>query len=861
MLIALSFPRKLCYNISYKRLVTVKNAVLSIGETIMILDYVSGTSALPFEQQIAQNFTPELSWSPNFMIGIVLRGSLSIHYKNHTRQFGLHDIYFFPPFETFSVIDSDAHTQVLLLVADSGYISQLCADVSRLALRQNHIHKDLGNPTYTGICEEIAVIIFNNLKQELCSKLKLISAITHIITLLLESYGVLKEEALKADLYTQRSIQILDYIKTHYADKLTVTEIASHLGLHPQYFSTLFHKEFGTSFIEYLTTYRVNQSISDLVHTNQSILEIALNHGFNNHKTYATAFRKLYGCAPMEYRRTHHVYTEPEPPEFMNPDATSDTIGIFAYFRQFLHKDHLAPAAGNVRQQQMLELDTAALSRGAFLTDHEHFLSVGRAYACLRSEVQEQIRQAKKDYDFTYLRFRDIFSDDLYVYYEDENKQPLYSWQSLDSVFDFIISIGAKPFPEIGYMPQFLASKRQFAGIQYHPNTSAPKSLSRWKEMIKLFLMHYAERYGLEEMRKWRFDFWTSPDLEIRDPYWSDGMEAFFSFYKVTYEAFQEVDGGLRLGTPNFSVISGYPWYEAFFQFCYTNKIYPSHVSIHIYGAEQKKSDIRYDTFREIKADDFSITDQDYIGKQLAHVHQIMNRLGFRSLDVILSDWNLTFLPKDLIRDTCYMGPFICHTVIQNLSLYKGHCFWSLSDIHEDAFPESRMFTGGPGMLDYHGLKKASYNAIVLLGKLGRRILKVGPNYIFTQDGSRYQLLVYNLAAFDDMFSLIDRSAIDASHRYSIYVNSDSLYLNIAITLPKGAYYVKKSEVNRRYGSAYDLWGDIGAPAVLHKDIEDYIRESSVPHITYTVHNVDYALLLDEEVPCHGVMLLEIIPR
>lgn len=828
----------------------------------MILDYVSSTDALPFEQQVAQNFTSELQWSPNFMVGIVLSGALSIHYKNHTRQFSLHDICFFPPFETFSVVSSAKHTRVLYLMTDSSYIGRLCPDVNRLLLHQNHISQDFNNSAYTGICEDFAVIIFNNLKQELCSKMKLLSAMTHIITTIFEHYGVLQEEIVRADYYRDRSIQILEYIKNHYAGRLTVTDIAAHLGLHPQYFSTLFHREFGTGFVDYLTSYRVNQSITELMNSDKSILEIAVGHGFGSHKTYAAAFRRLYGCSPTEYRRTHRGIPDTEPANAMDPDATDDTIGVFSYFRQFLHKDHLHPSApGSVRKQQSLELDASALNAGAFSVEHERYLSAGRAFACLRSEVQEQIRQAKQDYDFTYLRFRDIFSDDLYVYYEDENKHTLYGWQSLDSIFDFILSLGVRPFPEIGYMPNLLASRKQYAGVQYHPNTSAPKSLARWKELIKNFLMHFVERYGLEEVRGWRFDFWTSPDLQIKDPYWSDSMDDFFQFYRVTYDAFREIDEKLRLGTPNFSVISGYPWYEAFFQFCYTNKLYPSHVSVHIYGAELKNAFRMHDTFRDIKAEDYSVSDQNYIGRQLAHIHQIMNRLGFRSLDVIISDWNLSFLPKDLIRDTCYMGPYICHTVIQNLTLYKGHCFWSLSDIHEDAFPESRMFTGGPGMLDYHGLKKASYNAIVLLGRLGRRVLKVGSNYILTREGSRYQLLVYNLAAFDDLFSLIDSSAIDSSHRYSIYASSDSLYLNIALTLPRGTYYIKKSEVNRRYGSAYDLWGEIGAPAVLHRDLEDYIRKSSVPHVTYTVQDVDRTLLLDEEVPCHGLMLLEIMPR
>ena len=110
----------------------------------MILDYVSRTGALPFEQQIAQNFTSELQWSPNFMVGIILEGALSIHYGNHTRQFALHDIFFFPPFDTFSFVRSEARTRALLLMVHADYISSLCPDVRRLFLHQNHVSAEIG---------------------------------------------------------------------------------------------------------------------------------------------------------------------------------------------------------------------------------------------------------------------------------------------------------------------------------------------------------------------------------------------------------------------------------------------------------------------------------------------------------------------------------------------------------------------------------------------------------------------------------------------------------------------------------------------------------------------------------------------
>lgn len=148
-----------------------------------------------------------------------------------------------------------------------------------------------------------------------------------------------------------------------------------------------------------------------------------------------------------------------------------------------------------MQHQQSLNFDLATLSHTARSNNQERFLSVGRASACLRSEVQEQIRLIKRDYNFDYLRFRDIFSDDMYIYYEKDGDETIFSWTSLDGVFDFVLSVGLKPFPEIGYMPSHLASKKQYANWQYHPNVSQPKSMEKWTNLIRQFLLHYIDRY------------------------------------------------------------------------------------------------------------------------------------------------------------------------------------------------------------------------------------------------------------------------------------------------------------------------------------------------------------------------------
>ena len=459
------------------------------------------------------------------------------------------------------------------------------------------------------------------------------------------------------------------------------------------------------------------------------------------------------------------------------------------------------------------------------------------------------------------MRLRDIFSDDLYIYYENAEREPLINWQTLDSVFDFLISLGLKPFPEIGYMPEKLASKKQYSGWQYHPNVSYPKSMEKWALLLRSFLHHYIDRYGIEEVRQWYFDFWTCPDLNIKASYWNESQEDFFAFYKASYEVFKEVDSRLQLASPNFSTIHGFPWYEAFFEYCKENDLHPAFITAHIYGCEQIDDTANLHGFNNLDNSKFSVANPNTVSESLDKLHEIMARFDFDHLDVIISDWNLSFMPKDLLRDTCYMGPYIAHTYIRTMDTTCALCYWSLSDIHEDFFPEDTLFRGGPGMMDYHGLKKASYNTFVLLGRLGQQILEKGENYLLVKKGPTYQLLLYNLVPFDHLYSRLDKSALDATHRYHIYENTDDLFFNIGLQLPKATYYIKKFEVNRTYGSAYDIWGQMGFPASLSKDMEDHIRESSVPHISYAWQDVESTLLIDGIVPAHGVLLIEVSPK
>ncbi len=818
---------------------------------------ISATS-LPYAHHLYESFDSVPVWSKDFLLGFVLEGSMEVRYHNRIRRFQRHDFSFFLPFETINVISYSSDVRLLTLSIRDDFLYSLIPQFTSLSLRQHHLGNDINNDIYNTLCHHLATIVFHDARTETCSHLRKISAITGILITLLDAYAV-KSDASPTQSYTaERVHDILLYVKQNYTRKLTLTDMASHLGLHPQYFSTFFTKQFQMGFSEYLAEYRVNASINQLLHSDESILDIALQCGFSNHKTYASAFRKLHQMSPTEYRKAHRdteetVAAQPARDPF-------DTHGIFSFLRPFL-SGNLFFDTSVTSEKQSITLDVAALSTSAKSHRPLYFYTIGRALACLRTDIQQQMRRAREDLRVDYFRIRDIFSDALYVYYETDEKEALYNWQTLDQAMDFILSLGAKPFPELGYMPEKLASKRQYAGLQFHPNISPPKSMEKWQSLVRNFLLHYATRYGMEELEDWYFDFWTSPDLTLKMAYWNESMEEFFRFYKATYDVFMEVNPALRLGTPNFSTIEGFPWYDAFFDYCTTHQMRPAFVSFHAYGCDIVTNEALAMDLNAVDSRMFSVSNQNQVMEFLEKMHVLMDEKGFGNAPVIVSDFSLNFMPTDLIRDTCYMAAYLSHTTFRTLKLVQALGHWCLSDVSEDAYPRHTPFWGGPGLLSYYGVPKASYNTLSLLSRMGDVILKQGDNYVLAKRKSTLQLYIYNLIPFDSFFPTLDQSLMDETHRYNIYANADDMQMSIAMQLPKGSYYIKRYEVSREHGSSYDIWVQMGFPETFSKEMEDYLRENAAPHISYTVQDVERTLFLDERIPAHGLVLLEIKER
>ena len=95
----------------------------------------------------------------------------------------------------------------------------------------------------------------------------------------------------------------LDYISQHYAEELSVQNLAAALHLNYSYFSRLFKKETGLSPIRYITSVRVKKAKYLLQYSSLTVTEVARAVGFFDVLYFSRAFRRCTGVSPTTFRQ------------------------------------------------------------------------------------------------------------------------------------------------------------------------------------------------------------------------------------------------------------------------------------------------------------------------------------------------------------------------------------------------------------------------------------------------------------------------------------------------------------------------------------------------------------------------------
>lgn len=114
----------------------------------------------------------------------------------------------------------------------------------------------------------------------------------------------LKDDSLQNKETLARMDKIFAYIEANYNQGVTLEEVARYIGFSPHYFTRFFKRNTGTTFVGFLTEYRLNMAKSILGTEELPMIEVAERAGFNSVKTFHHVFKDNVGMSPLKYQKS-----------------------------------------------------------------------------------------------------------------------------------------------------------------------------------------------------------------------------------------------------------------------------------------------------------------------------------------------------------------------------------------------------------------------------------------------------------------------------------------------------------------------------------------------------------------------------
>lgn len=470
------------------------------------------------------------------------------------------------------------------------------------------------------------------------------------------------------------------------------------------------------------------------------------------------------------------------------------------------------PADGTNADMRMISVDVNAI-QGPLDTSFKECIGAGRANEGLRADWQDQLREARRDCGFQYIRMHGLLTDDMGVYKEDAHGNPEYNWQYIDQVYDFLLSIGMKPFVELSFMPDDLASGNKTI-FWWKANVTPPKSYDQWSNLVSNLVTHFQERYGQDEVKTWYFEVWNEPDLH--NLFFTGDRDDYFHLYTVTAQAVKSVSPDFQVGGPATAIGQ---WDPSFINYCYTNHVPLDFVSTHAYGVKMGYVDETGQRGTVIDSDPDSV-----IGRMVGE-RKMINQSPMPGLPLHFTEWSSAYTPTDFIHDTYQQAAFILSKVKGAYRSVDSMSYWVFTDIFEENGPRFTPFHGGFGLINYEDLKKPAYYSFKFLNELGpSELVNADPaSWVCTGPDHSVQAL------FWDYTPIVPPSGTNDQQFYRNEIpTSPTGRVTLDITnLPAGSYSLEIYQTGYRVNDVYTSYLDLGAPSQLTPGQVEVLRKSS----------------------------------
>ncbi|HWT76388.1 MAG TPA: hypothetical protein VN258_16950 [Mobilitalea sp.] len=513
---------------------------------------------------------------------------------------------------------------------------------------------------------------------------------------------------------------------------------------------------------------------------------------------------------------------------------------------------------------------------------HKHWqfcIGADHAAQALRMDYIRHLKYVHDELGIQYVRFHGIFNDDMHTITTIRDLFPIkggerfkeLTFHKCGQAYDNVLSVGMKPFVELGFMPKALTSNKEGGLIFYGSNFNQPNDYNEWAEYIKAFIRYLLHRYGEDEISSWYFEVWNEPDLQ--GAFFNGTKQEYFKLYEITAGAIKEVCSRLRVGGPS---TSGSKWIKSFIQFCKSNNIPVDFVSTHQYagdplagiedqgGPENEATDMKeafgkmmemnifasmpdgscLDALRHMIPDK---SEMEEIPRDVFRKNSKIVKEQAEGLPVFYTEWNCNAIFSAFTNDTRKVAAYDVKAALDVEKNMTGSSIWCHSDIFEEMhqFPEE--FHGGFGIQTLNGIPKPVFYALKMLSKTGDERIDLGED---ATDGE------IGIAAFRST----SETQVFLFRQKMKNLDLPKEKADIKVEILNAPRKVVMERIDEDHCNPLKIWEGQGCPADLNsKEVADIIRQSTMieEELNYTYE--DGCVAFNVELGVNDIYFIHIV--
>lgn len=194
-------------------------------------------------------------------------------------------------------------TNYLLLQIPTDYLSRVLSNVSLIQF-QEYFPAITMNTPQRQLCGCLLELVKTYTEKEDGYLLHFSSVVYEFLYILYRNYSsrISLQTREKENRNFERMEEIIQYVKTHYKQEISLNEAAQLINVSPEYFCRLFKKHTGQTFLEYVNAVRLIHFHRELFSTDYSITELMARNGITNYKVFIRTFKDTYGTTPGKLR-------------------------------------------------------------------------------------------------------------------------------------------------------------------------------------------------------------------------------------------------------------------------------------------------------------------------------------------------------------------------------------------------------------------------------------------------------------------------------------------------------------------------------------------------------------------------------